>query len=48
MVYIKKKSEEILDYADFSMGLNDALKNYHYPLLGPEDVLRNKGEIRYF
>ena len=38
MVYIKKKSKEMRVCANFSTGLNDVLKNYHYPLLGPEEV----------
>ena len=31
-VYIKKKAQEIHVSTDFSTGLNDALKNDHYPL----------------
>ena len=38
MVYIKTKSKEIRVWVDFSMGLNDSLKNYHNPLPGPGEV----------
>ena len=37
-VYIRKKSKEIRVCADFSTGLNVALKDYHYPLPSPEAV----------
>ena len=37
-VYIKKKSNEIRVCADFSTGLNVALKEYHYPLPSPDEV----------
>lgn len=37
-VYIMKKSKEIHVCADFSTGLNDALKSNHYPLPGQEEV----------
>ena len=37
-VYVKKKSREIRVCADFSTGLNDALKDHHYPLPTPEEV----------
>ena len=37
-VYIRKKSKEIRVCADFSTGLNAALKDYHYPLPSPEEV----------
>ena len=40
-VYIRKKSKEIRVCADFSTGLNAALKDYHYPLPSPEEVLIN-------
>ena len=36
-VYIRKKSFEIWVCADFSTGLNAALKDYHYPLPSPEE-----------
>ena len=36
-VYIRKKSKEIRVCADFSTGLNTALKDYHYPLPSPEE-----------
>lgn len=46
-VYIKKKSKEIRACADFSTGLNDALKTYHYPLLSPEAIFArlNNGKM---
>ena len=34
----KKKSKEIRVCTDFSTGLNAVLKDYHYPLPGPEQV----------
>ena len=37
-VYIRKKSKEIRVCSDFSIGLNAALKDYHYPLPIPEEV----------
>ena len=37
-VYIRKKSKEICICADFSTGLNAALKDCHYPLPSPEDI----------
>ena len=36
-VYIRKKSKKIQVCADFSTGLNAALKDYHYPLPSPEE-----------
>ena len=46
-VYIRKKSKEIRVCADFSTGLNAALKDYYYPLPGPEEVFNilNAGKI---
>ena len=46
-VYIRKKSKEIRVCAGFSTGLNAALKDYHYPLPGPEEVFdkSNGGKI---
>ena len=43
----KKKSKEIRVCADFSMGLNAALKDYHYPLPSPEEVFDklNRGKV---
>ena len=37
-VYVKKKSKDIRVCADFSTGLNAALKDYHYPLPSPNEV----------
>ena len=37
-VYIRKKSKEIRVCADFSTGLNAALKYYHYSLPSPEEA----------
>ena len=41
------KSKEIRVCADFSTGLNAALKDYHYPLLSPEEVFNklNGGKV---
>ena len=46
-VYIKKKSNEIPVCADFSTGLNAALKEYHYPLPNPDEVFSklNGGKV---
>ena len=43
----KKKSTEIWVCADFSTGLNAALKDYHYPLPSPEEVFNelNGGKV---
>ena len=43
----KKKSKEIQVCADFPTGLNAALKDYHYPLPSPEEVLNklNGGKV---
>ena len=46
--YIKKKSKEIRVSADFSTALNDTLKNYYYPLLGPEEVFAQFSGFGYF
>ena len=35
-VYVKKKDNKIRACADFSMGLNDCLETYNYPLLSPQ------------
>ena len=37
-VCVKKRSKEIRFCTDFSTGLNAALKDYHYPLLSPEEI----------
>ena len=46
-VYIRKKSKEIQVCADFSTGLNAALKDYHYPLPSSEEVFNklNGGKV---
>ena len=46
-VYIRNKSKEIWVCADFSTGLNAALKDYHYPLPNTEEVLNkiNGGKV---
>ena len=46
-VYVKKKNKEIRVCADFSTGLNAALKDYHYPLPSPEEIFNklNGGKI---
>ena len=46
-VYIRKKSKEIRVCADFSTGLNAALKDYHNPLPCPEEVFNklNGGKV---
>ena len=37
-VYVKKKSKEIRVSADFCTRLNNALKDYYYPLLSSEEI----------
>ena len=46
-LYKKKKSKEIRVCANFSTGLNAALKDYHYPLPSPEEVFNklNGGKV---
>ena len=46
-VYIRKKSKEIRVCADFSTGLNAALKDYHYSLPSLEEVFNelNGGKV---
>ena len=43
----KKKSNEFRVRADFSTGLNVALKDYHYSLPSPEEVFNklNGGKV---
>ena len=43
----EKKSKEIRVCADFSTGLNAAIKDYHYPLPSPEEVFNklNGGKL---
>ena len=46
-VYKRKISKEIRVWADFSSGLNAALKDYHYPLSNPEEAFNklNGGKV---
>ena len=46
-VYIRKKCKETQVCADFSTGLNAALKDYHYSLPSPEEVFNklNRGKV---
>ena len=46
-LYVLKKTKEIRVCADFSTGLNAALKDYHYPLPSPEEIFNklNGGKI---
>ena len=37
-VHVKKKSNQIRTYADFSTGLNDTLQDHHYHLPSPEEI----------
>jgi hypothetical protein len=47
-VYVKKKSKEIRVYADFSTGLNKALKEHHYPLPSPQEIFAKLAGGKYF
>lgn len=47
-VYIKKKSKEIHVCADFSTGLNSALKDHHYPLPSPEEIFAKLSGGKHF
>ena len=38
IIYVKKENSKIRACADFSMGLNDCLETYNYPLPSLEDV----------
>ena len=46
-VYVRKKSYQIRVCADFSTGLNQALKDHHNPLPSPEEIFNklNSGKI---
>ena len=46
-VYVRKKSNQIRVCADFSTGLNQTLKDHHYPLPSPEEIFNklNGGKI---
>ena len=48
VVYVKKKSGEIRVRADFSTGLNSAIKDHHYPLPSPEEIFTKLNGGRYF
>ena len=47
-VYVKKKSKEIRVCADFSTGLNAALKDCHYPLPSPEEIFAKLNGGKFF
>ena len=47
-MYVRKNSKEIKVCADFSTGLNDVLKDHHYPLPNPEDVFTKLNGGKYF
>ena len=47
-VFGKKKSKEIRVCADFSTGLNAALKDYHYPLPSPEEIFAKLNGGKFF
>ena len=46
-VYVRKKSYQIRVCTDFSTGLNQALKDHHYPLPSSEEIFNklNGGKI---
>ena len=46
--YVKKKSKEIRVRAEFSTGLNTALKDYHYPLPNQEETFAKLSGGNYF
>ena len=47
-VYVNKKSKEFRVCAGFSIGLNNALKDYHYPLPSPEEIFSKIGGGFFF
>ena len=47
-VYVRKKSNEIRVCADFSTGLNAALKDFNYPLPNPSEVFTKLNQGVYF
>ena len=47
-VYIRKKSKEIRVCADFSIGLNTAPNDCHYPLPSPEEVFNKLNGRKVF
>ena len=47
-VYVRKKCNQIRVYADFSTGLNQALKEYHYPLPSPEKIFNKFNGSKIF
>jgi hypothetical protein len=48
IVIVKKKTGEIRLCADFSSGLNEVIKDYHYPLPTPKDIFTELNGGRYF
>ena len=47
-VYVNKRNKQIRVCADFSTGLNDALKDYHYPLSCPEEIFAKLSDENFF
>lgn len=47
-IYVKKESGEIRVCADFSTGLNAAIKDYHYPLPSLEEVFTKLNGGKFF
>ena len=47
-IYIKKKSKEIRVCTDFSTGLNNALKDFHYALPSPEEIFAKFSDGIFF
>ena len=45
-VYLRKKPNQIRVCADFSTGLNRALKDHHYPLHSPEEIFKKPNGCR--
>ena len=48
IVFVQRKSKAIQVCADFSTGLNAALKDCHYPLLSPKEIFANLNAGRFF
>ena len=47
-VYVRKKSHQIRVCTDFSTGLNQALKDHHYPLPRPEEIFNKLNGSKIF